>query len=128
MSINYSKKEELQLLQFVRKLLSDKNNWCAGEEAIDAEGKPAEPTSEKAVRWCAVGAFELARAELGVEKRAQFAAENMVVLHCSCVVPPNRNGIIGTNDGYDGYRKIMKAVNAAIVELGKKKRVPTSKY
>lgn len=40
--------------------------WCSGHFALDDSGKPVPVLSDRARRFCAVGALERAQAELGV--------------------------------------------------------------
>lgn len=41
----------------VSEILTDESKWCRGYGAVDAEGKGVPTASDKAVKWCLVGAI-----------------------------------------------------------------------
>lgn len=68
-----------------------RTSWTRGHFAVDAKGRPCNPNSEAAVKWCALGAMH--REGLGMIKRQKLceAAEE----HIQCISLDELNDRVG---------------------------------
>ena len=55
---------QIQIVERARALIADKQHWCRGELARDVNGEGVCPTSDSAVKRCALGAVIAAAHEL----------------------------------------------------------------
>lgn len=49
-------KSTVEILREARDLISDRDRWCQGVEALTKEGIDVDARHPKAIRWCALGA------------------------------------------------------------------------
>jgi hypothetical protein len=59
-----SKPLKIQIVQGARALIADEQHWCRRNLANDVNGVPIYPTSERAVKWCGLGAVIAAAYQL----------------------------------------------------------------
>jgi hypothetical protein len=59
-----SKPLKVQVVEKARSLIKDRQHWCRGELAIDAEAHSVCPTDRRAERRCALGALIAAAYQL----------------------------------------------------------------
>lgn len=98
---------ELRVLRKARELLSDRSRWCRRQFAMNKWGNACFSDDPSARQWCAIGAIRWAAT---AEEHPGVAAENVVVL---CQKTGN-GSVIGTNDGPDGYERIMECFDKTI--------------
>ncbi len=55
---------KLQIVERAKELIQNERHWCRGYLALDASGGSADPTDERAVRRCALGALIAAAYQL----------------------------------------------------------------
>lgn len=91
--------------QAAYELLSDKNKWTTGAFAKDAAGGRAVPRSQAAVCWCAIGVADRVT-------RDDYRADRLVNALSVRLGVTNRTSVAATNDGPDGYEKILAAYKA----------------
>ncbi len=58
-----------QILERARTLIEDKRHWCRNELAQDANGHPVDPTDQRAVRRCGLGALIAAAYQITNDQR-----------------------------------------------------------
>ena len=59
-----SKPLKIQIVEGARALIADEQNWCRRNLANDVNGALIYPTSERAVKWCGLGAVIAAAYQL----------------------------------------------------------------
>jgi hypothetical protein len=47
---------KIQIVERARTLIADEEHWCRRNLANDVNGVPISPTSDRAVKWCGLGA------------------------------------------------------------------------
>lgn len=109
-----SKSDKKKVLAWIA-LLSDPDKHVKGVLAVDKDGNDVPIKSKRAVRFCAVGS---------AERSGAFFTEayNLVRQRLDTFMVgmswPNRGGIVATNDGPDGRRRVLRAVKQVAKELG----------
>jgi hypothetical protein len=74
---------QLQIVEQARSLIADRQYWCRGQLAEDANGVSVFPTNPNAVRRCALGALIAAAYELTRDHdAADKLAYDALRLHC----------------------------------------------
>lgn len=76
MFVSKNKQAVKDVIQRARKLL--KSRWITGWEAEDREGNGIEPLSDKAYRYCLVGALRRASRDLGHPPNLVKTARNVI--------------------------------------------------
>jgi hypothetical protein len=115
------------VLLAVRDLFRDRGKWTFGALATDSIGEQTPVRSPRAVKWCALGAIELASYEsLAYESlggiystdraRARECATEMLheVLRLHDTPLAGDEPIPHVNDGPNGYERIMEALNRVV--------------
>lgn len=75
-----------EILDSAQELLE--RGWVSGHLALDAHGKPVSPTSEKAERYCQIGALmAIAHYE------ASHSSEDRLVKFCNSVINMSNSGM-----------------------------------
>lgn len=99
-----------EILINAKNLISDKKHWCKKTEAKDSSGHPVSVYSEKAVRWCALGAIKRVYPEFSLFKEGWAAIQLMTKY-----IPDNYPTITEYND-YPSrtHEQIMKWFDKAI--------------
>jgi hypothetical protein len=59
-----SKPLKIQIVERARALIADEQHWCRRNLANDVNGVPIYPTSDRAVKWCGLGAVIAAAYQL----------------------------------------------------------------
>jgi hypothetical protein len=79
-------------------VLKRKNSWIKGDLAVDRDQHSVEPQSDKACRFCMVGAIRRAQHELGLDyntrRRAEKRVDNFLLAnenryHADCAINYN---------------------------------------
>jgi hypothetical protein len=60
---------KLQIVERARALIQDERQWCRNELARDADGRSVDPTDQRAVRRCGLGALIAAAYEMANDHR-----------------------------------------------------------
>src|SRR5262245_31296709 len=55
---------KLQIVERARTLIADEQHWCRRNLANEVNGVPIDPTSDRAVKWCGLGAVIAAAYQL----------------------------------------------------------------
>jgi hypothetical protein len=100
------------LIEDAGKTLKDANCWLVGGLAVDAKGKPCEPSATKAKRWDAVGAVIMAA---GVRVNQMDAVRDMgPALACLdlCALRLFGRSLVTVNDDV-GHAAVMAVFRAA---------------
>ena len=98
-------------------LVADPETWTTGAIARDAAGKELpEADSPGAVRWCGLGALQVANAEVGGHYAAMLQEVGNGLLE---VDPASMGSISGVNDGPCGRSHVLDGMGQAIRNLAR---------
>ena len=64
---------KLQIVERARALIEDERHWCRNELARDANGRSVDPTDQRVVRRCGLGALIAAAYQITNDHRQAYA-------------------------------------------------------
>jgi hypothetical protein len=102
---------KLQIIEKAKELIQDERHWCRYYLAIDDDGLAADPTSEQAVKYCALGALLAAAYQLtNNETWARELARNALRPLCGS------DTLVLLNDQH-GHAAVLALFEEAIAKL-----------
>jgi len=100
----------LEVLKDARNLIADKGRWCRGYAALAESGHPVRAHSDRAVRWCAVGAV---RHIVGDDWDAKSIRSIRQMLNIVSEELHGKENLVLVND-HDGHEAVLKVFDEAI--------------
>jgi hypothetical protein len=99
---------KFQIIERAKELIQDERHWCRGYLGLDASGDSADPTSNEAVRRCALGALVAAAYQLTNSRlQAYDLAVNALRPQCGS------NRVVLTND-HQGHAAVLSLFDEAM--------------
>lgn len=108
----------LQVLKEAKKKIEKEAHWTQGTAARDRAGKPTDPKSSLACRWCAIGAILSVSTGGSDERFAKEAAESLLQMGMHRLFPTS-HGVPWWNDEYTRTHADVLRVYAEAIEEAK---------
>jgi hypothetical protein len=108
--------EEKKVVRKARQLITNRANWCKGEFAKAHNGHAVEVASQKACKFCAIGALCHAALDLGYDLQCREPSEDTPIDRLAAKVSPPELRLVDINDSRGGHRKVLALFDKALTE------------
>jgi hypothetical protein len=110
---------QIQIVERARALIADQQHWCRGHLALDASEESIFPTSDQAVKRCALGALIAAAYELTHDRDAAHdLAHRALRPHCGMATLIHVNDMRGHADVLELFNHVIECDVSAAQVIG----------